>query len=178
VDPNRIFLVGYRGSGKSTVGWRLAAALDWEFADADLILEERAGRSVAAIFAEDGEAGFREREAANLRELAAWPRHVIATGGGAVLRPDNRELLRTSGWVVWLSGDPTTLWQRIERDPATQVRRPPLTEQSGPAEVEALVRAREPHYREVAHCEVATAGKSPDEIVSAILSAWTSCWTT
>src|SRR5947209_12500962 len=84
--PPLIFLIGYRGSGKSTVGPRLAAALGWDFVDADDLIEARAGRSIAAIFASEGETGFRDRESAMLRELAGRGRHVIATGGGIVGR--------------------------------------------------------------------------------------------
>src|SRR4051812_17648318 len=104
--PPRLFLIGYRGTGKSTVGPLLAAALGWEFADADDLIEAAAGRSVADIFAAEGEAGFRDREAAALAELCRGERRVVATGGGAVLRPANRELLAASGFVAWLTAPP------------------------------------------------------------------------
>lgn len=169
-----IFLVGYRGSGKSTVGPRLARELRWEFIDADDRIEAGAGRSITAIFASEGEAGFRERESAVLRELAERSRQVIATGGGMVERPANREALRRSGWCVWLRGDPTTLWERVRDDPASGVRRPALTGHTGLREVEEMVQAREPLYGATAHYVVETAGKSPDEVVSVILAAWTS----
>jgi shikimate kinase len=170
----RIFLIGYRGAGKTTVGRLLAARLGWPFLDADDMLEARAGMSVAAIFAAEGEASFREREAANLRELSKLERNVIATGGGIVLRADNRRLLRASGHCVWLTGRPATLYQRLQGDPTTRDRRPALTELPGPAEVERLLGEREPLYREVAHSVVATEDQSPEAVVSAILSAWAS----
>jgi shikimate kinase len=169
---DRIYLIGYRGAGKTTVGRLLAVRLGWAFVDADDVLEERAGRSIAAIFAAEGEAGFRDREAANLSDLAQLERHVIATGGGIVLRPENRRLLRDSGHCVWLTGGPATLYGRLQGDPTTRARRPALTGLPGPAEVERLLGEREPFYREVAHSVVATEQQSPEAVVSAILLAW------
>ncbi len=176
--PPRLYLIGYRGSGKSTVGRLLARRLGWDFVDADEHLEAQAGQSIFAIFAAEGEQGFRQREAAILRSLSERPRHVIATGGGVVLSAANRELLRATGHCVWLTGDPATLYQRLESDPATRDRRPALSAWPGPEEVERLLRQREPLYREVAHLSVATENQTPESIVSAILSAWTpSCST-
>jgi shikimate kinase len=88
-----------------------------------------------------------------------------------VLRPESRQLLRATGYCVWLTGDPATLCRRLDSDPATASRRPALTGLPGPAEVERVVREREPLYREVAHVIVATDGLSPEAVVSAILSA-------
>jgi shikimate kinase len=171
---DRIFLIGYRGSGKSTVGRLLAARLGWAFVDADEILESRTGRSIADIFATDGEPAFRALEAAVLNYLAKMDQHIIACGGGVILRDENRQRLRTSGHCVWLTGDSATLVHRVESDPSTNARRPALTALPGPAEVETLLHEREPLYRDVAHCVVATDGRSPDEVVSSILSTWTS----
>jgi shikimate kinase len=169
---DRAYLIGYRGAGKTTVGRLLAARLGWAFVDADDVLEAKAGRSIAAIFAAEGEAGFRDHEAANLRALAQRDRHVIATGGGIVLRDENRRLLRASGYCVWLTGGPATLYGRLQGDPTTRARRPALTGLPGPAEVERLLGEREPMYREVAHSVVATEQQSPEAVVSAILQAW------
>ncbi|MFO0807449.1 MAG: shikimate kinase AroL [Gemmataceae bacterium] len=172
-DRRLIFLVGGRGSGKSTVGQLLAAHLRWQFVDADVMMEAQAGRTIAAIFASEGEAGFRNREAALLNDLAKRFDSVIATGGGVVLRPDNRIRLRESGICIWLAADPQVLWERIEADPITAARRPALTKLPGLAEVERLLREREPLYREVAHLTV-DGSQSPDGAVSSILSAWRS----
>jgi shikimate kinase len=168
----RLYLIGPRGSGKSTVGRLLAERLGWGFADADEVLETLAGCTIADIFRAEGEAGFREREADILRELAKRERHVIAYGGGVILRPANRALLHSTGHCVWLTGDPKILCERLECDPSTGSRRPALTDLPGPAEIERILREREPFYREVAHLTVATDGLSPADIVSAILSAW------
>jgi shikimate kinase len=166
-----IFLTGPRGSGKTTVARLLAARLGWDMVDADEALEARHGRSVRAVFAAEGEAGFREKEAAVLAELCRLRRHVVATGGGAVLRPDNRELLRRSGWVVWLTADPNTLWGRTQADGTTAERRPALTV-GGREEVVEVLRAREPLYRGCAHLTVQTAGRTPEEVAEEILASW------
>ena len=100
--PARLFLIGYRGTGKSTVGPLLAAALGWQFLDADEHVERLARRTIAEIFAAEGEQGFRDLESAALAELCQGDGRVIATGGGVVLREFNRELLSTAGFVAWL----------------------------------------------------------------------------
>lgn len=171
-QPPLILLVGPRGSGKTTVGRALADRLGWAFADADEYVEAAAGETIADIFAAEGEAGFRDREAAALAELCGRTDAVVATGGGAVLRPANRDLLRRSGFVVWLDVAPETAWQRLQADPTTAARRPNLTATGGVEEVRALVAAREPLYRETAHL-VVEAGLSPDAAAAAILCAWT-----
>ncbi len=125
-DP-LLILIGPRGSGKSTVARILAEQLRWGWRDADDELEKRYGQSIRAIFASEGEAGFRDKEAAILTELCRLSRHVLATGGGVVLRETNRELLRASGRVIWLAADEETLWRRLQGDSATAERRPALT---------------------------------------------------
>jgi shikimate kinase len=164
-----IFLVGLRGSGKTTVARLLAERLGWQWADADALLEARHGRSIRQIFAEEGEAGFRDKEAALLEELCGLRRHVIATGGGVVLRPENRQRLRAAGFVVWLTADAATLWDRLHRDPTTAKRRPDLTV-GGLAEVEETLRLRQPLYEAVADLTVDTAGRSPAQVMEAILA--------
>src|SRR5207302_10302778 len=120
--PPRIVLVGYRGAGKTTVGPVLAAKLGWDFADCDDRVEATAGTTVAAIFAREGEAGFRDRESAALAGLMARDRVVVATGGGAVLRSANRDLLK-AGFVVWLRAPAAVLDRRMTEDPTTAARR-------------------------------------------------------
>ncbi|MBA4064295.1 MAG: shikimate kinase [Isosphaera sp.] len=172
MPPDRIILVGTRGTGKTTVGRLLADRLGWHFADNDDRVEAAAGMSIADIFRTEGEPAFRDREAAALRELCTRDRLVLATGGGAVLRPDNRLLLRAAGFVAWLTASPETVWERVSRDPATAARRPNLTAAGGLAEARAVLAAREPLYRELAHHAADADGPSPDAVADAILKAW------
>jgi shikimate kinase len=167
-NPN-VFLIGYRGTGKTTVGRLLAERLGWTFLDLDEQVEKRLGQSIRSIFEQHGEAGFRRMESALLNELCGLRRHVIATGGGAILDAKNRECLRKSGTVAWLTADPQTVWHRLQHDPATADRRPNLT-QGGIEEIEQLLHVREPFYRECADCTVDTAHRSPEAAVGLILA--------
>src|SRR5262245_39434407 len=111
-----IFLIGYRGSGKTTVAAALGQRLGWPWIDADAELERQAGKSIKEIFAEGGEASFRDLESTVLSKLVARERHVVALGGGAILREANRALLRGRGKIVWLTAAPETLFARISAD--------------------------------------------------------------
>ena len=168
MNDSLLFLIGPRGSGKSTVAKLLAHALDWDWLDADDELEKRHGQSIRAIFAAEGEAGFRDKEALILADLCRLRRQIIATGGGVVLRPENRARMRTSGRVVWLTADVETLWRRLQADDATAERRPALTI-GGREESEEITRFREPLYRECASFIVDTSGRAATEVVAAIL---------
>lgn len=168
---HRVILIGPRGSGKSTVARLLSDQLGWAWLDADVLLEQRAGQSIRALFASEGEAGFRQREADVLRDLARLEHHVVATGGGVVLREDNRALLRSPGSaVVWLSASVDTLWMRISADAVTADRRPALGV-GGREEVAQVVASRDPLYRACADLIVDTTGRAPEEVAALIL-AW------
>ena len=129
------------------------------------------GQTIREIFAGEGEAGFRDKEAAVLADLCAGREAVIATGGGVVLRAANRDLLKRHGFVAWLSADPDVLLTRIEADPTTAARRPTLAG-GGLAEIRELLAAREPLYRACADVEVAVEALSPEQAADAILAAW------
>lgn len=164
-------LIGYRGSGKSTVARRLALRLGWDWADADVEVELAAGKSIAAIFADEGEPAFRDREAHALAELTRRDRLVLAAGGGAILREQNRLALRQSGKVVWLQARAETIQRRVAADETSAGRRPNLTS-GGLAEIIDLLERRERLYRECADFSVDTEDKSPDEVVQEILDWW------
>jgi shikimate kinase len=170
--PHNLILIGYRGSGKTTVGRLLANRLGWTFADADERVEATAGKSIAELFASEGELSFRDRESAALAELCARSRCVIATGGGAILREHNRQLLKTGGFVAWLTAPPEALWERLQTDPITAARRPHLTLTGGLDEVRALVAARAALYTETADFAVVSDTLSPEAVADAILAAW------
>jgi shikimate kinase len=164
-----IFLIGYRGTGKTTVARLLAEKLGWKWVDADEALEQKHAQSIREIFAAAGEAGFRDREERLFEELCRLENHVIATGGGIVLREANRRRLREVGKVVWLTADARTLCRRLEQCPTTAERRPALTV-GGLAEIAELLSRREPWYAASADLTVDTVGRSPEEVASAIYS--------
>ncbi len=166
-----IYLIGYRGSGKTTVARHLASRLWWHWLDADPHIEERAGRSIREIFADEGEAGFRQREAEAVAELSLYSQLVVALGGGAVLRDDNRQAIRRSGKVVWLRASPERLWSRIEADPTTNARRPNLTAEGGVDEVRRLLAERTPLYEQCADLTLDSDKRSPEQLADTI-AAW------
>jgi len=141
-----LFLVGLPGAGKSTLGRQLARRLAKTFVDADAELERKLGVTIPTIFEIEGEASFRDREEAVLAEVTALSNIVLATGGGAVIRPANRERLKTNGTVVYLHALPETLRERTRRS-----RHRPLLNAVDPvARLIELYSARDPLYREVA----------------------------
>jgi shikimate kinase len=168
-----VFLVGPRATGKTTVARLLAERLRWGWLDADELLERRAGCSIRELFDMAGEGAFRDLESAVLDELCTCRRLVIATGGGVVLRPANRQRLKTAGRIVWLTADAKTLWQRLQGDTTTAERRPNLTPAGGLAEIEEVLRVREPLYREVAEFAVDSGNQSPEAVAALVLARLT-----
>lgn len=164
-------LIGYRGSGKSSVGRVLASRLGWAFVDADEEIERRTGVSIASIFAEEGEDGFRRREAAVMEELLARERCVVAAGGGAVLSGRTRQLMAACGPVVYLRVSPTTAETRMKNDALSGQRRPALTGLPVREEIETLMTTREPLYRECATIAVEADARTVDEIIEEIFQS-------
>jgi len=160
-----VFLIGYRGSGKSTIGRLLADRLWQTFLDSDELIVKQAGKSIKEIFDSEGEPGFRDREAAVVRELAMLSDHVIALGGGAVLREENRNVLRKDGHkIIYLRCEPAELHRRIHADPQTAENRPALTGLGGGIEeIERLLADREPIYRACMTAELDVTNLSPEE---------------
>jgi shikimate kinase len=166
-----LVLIGYRGVGKTTVAQQLGLRLGWEWVDADVELEFRAGKSIAAMFAAEGEAAFRDLEAAVLADLLARDRVVVAAGGGVVLRSANRDLLRQrAGKVVWLKASVPTILERVSADRTTTERRPSLTTAGGETEIRELLAERTPLYRQCSHLEIDTDGRAPDDIAATIVA--------
>lgn len=162
-----VLLIGYRGSGKSTIGRKLADRMWWKFADSDEQIVARAGKSIREIFEQEGEARFRDLETEVLKELLALQEHVIALGGGAILREENRRLIRESGArVIYLKCDPKVLSQRIAADPNSAASRPALSPVGSSAdEVAQVLAEREPLYRETKHAELDVTNLTPDDAV-------------
>jgi shikimate kinase len=168
---NKITLIGYRATGKSTVGKRLSERLNITYADADDVIEERACKTIAAIFSEDGEPSFRDLEARVVAELLSSPDPlVLATGGGAPMRESTRLVLKERSVVIWLTASVDTIAARMHGDARTASSRPTLTNAQSPvAEISAVLNQREPLYRAAATFEVDTEHRSIDEVVDEIL---------
>lgn len=161
----RIFLIGPMGAGKTTIGRRLAQVLDREFLDSDHEIEQRAGASIPLIFELESEAGFRAREKAVIAELTQHPGIVLATGGGAVLDPDNRRCLAGRGFVVYLYASVDEQLQRTRHD----TQRPLLQTADPRARLASLLEQRDPLYREIADLLVSSDGQPLRAIVQQIL---------
>jgi len=167
-DKNLV-LVGFMASGKSTIGRKCAEALRFNFRDSDCVVERRAGKSVPAIFEEDGEAAFRKMEEEAIRDMARERRTVIATGGGAVMNSTSVARLRRRGYVILLWTDPDDILARC----GSRMSRPLLATAEDPrARIHQLLADREPHYRAAAHMVVETAGLTRDEAVERVLAAY------
>lgn len=162
-----IALLGYRGSGKSTVGKRLADRLWHKFVDTDELVVSSAGASIKDIFANQGEAAFREMESRVVADASKLTDHVIALGGGAVLREENRRALKDAGLkMIYLRCEPDELLRRIQSDPLTGEMRPDLTEHGGGIEeVRRMIAEREPIYRSVMTAELDVTHLSPQDAV-------------
>lgn len=168
---SRITLIGYRGCGKSSVAALLGRRLGIPWRDADAVLEERVGHSIAALVGSRGEPAFRDLEASLLADLLDGEPCVLATGGGVVLRPANRQLLRQRGRpVVWLTATAEAVRARLAADPTTAARRPALSGADPLAEVAAALLDREPLYRECADAVFDTTVEPPERLADAIVS--------
>ena len=141
-----IYLIGLMGAGKTTIGRNLARLMKLAFIDTDKQLEQRTGVSVSYIFEMEGEEGFRERESNLLKEIGQKTAHVVSTGGGIVLRPENRSMMRRSGKVIYLSAPFAVLWMRLRRCK----KRPLLATEDPQSTLRQLMELREPLYREAA----------------------------
>jgi shikimate kinase len=163
-----IFLIGYRGTGKTSVARELAGQLGYDWVDADDVVEQISGKTIAAIFADVGESGFREQEASVVAALSCKRRTVVALGGGAVLRENNRQAICGAGPVIWLTASADTILERVAKDSTTGSRRPNLTAAGGRTEIEDLLAIRTPHYRQCATLVVDTEGKTSIEVAEEI----------
>jgi shikimate kinase len=162
---HRIFLVGPMGAGKTTIGKYLAQQLKLRFADTDAEIEARTGADIPWIFDVEGEAGFREREQQVVEEMTLWDDVVLATGGGVVTRPENRQALAGRGYVVYLYATVEEQVRRTRRD-----RRRPLLQKGDPEEVlRSLMAEREPLYREIADHIIETDGCSPRTVAQRLM---------
>lgn len=160
-----ITLIGPMGSGKTSVGRELAEMLGYEFIDVDRLIADRAGKKIAQIFEEDGESRFRALESETIAALAGAESRVIATGGGAVLDPQNRHVFRSLGHVVYLKASARELYQRIKND----TNRPLLQVEDPKTRMKEILAEREPFYLE-AEIIVDTEDLSVEEVVDVLIN--------
>jgi shikimate kinase len=167
VPRENIVLVGFMGSGKSSIGRLLAKRLGFQFLDTDHLIIERAGMPISEIFAQRGEPAFREMETSVLRSIMHLRRCVIATGGGAVIRDENRELLHQLGLVVGLTAAEDVIFDRVRRNS----KRPLLQTEDPKGTLCQLLGERRPLYEEAAHWTLDTTSLTHDRAVSEIIGA-------
>jgi shikimate kinase len=174
LSPDRVVtwlaMAGFMGTGKSRIGWELSRRLQLTFVDTDRVIERVSCMRIADIFELYGEATFRDYETEIVRRCVRLDEVVISTGGGTVVRPENRALLRSRGPVVVLTASPETVYKRTRRN------RRPLLERGDPLErISLLMAARQPAYDEVGAFKVSTDGRDSAEVVEEIvekLRAW------
>lgn len=167
--PKNIVLIGFMGSGKSSIARELSGALGYPMIDTDALIVERAGKPIRDIFAQEGEEAFREMESTVLRELeeSLPPHHIIATGGGIIGRATNREILRRMGFVVWLVVSAEEIIKRTENSR----ERPLLNNDNQMETIDRLLDERRELYRATAHQEIETDELTFPEITTGILES-------
>ncbi len=165
VRVNRLFLVGPMGAGKSTIGRQVATLLRMEFEDSDHEIQRRTGVDIPTIFDFEGEEGFRKREKAVIEDLTQKDAIVLATGGGAVLDPDNRRNLSSRGYVVYLHCTPEQQYERTARDK----NRPLIKTEDPLARLRELMEERDPLYRATADLVVTTEKRSAQSVAREIV---------
>lgn len=170
MSTKAIILIGYRGSGKTSVGKRLAAQLGRPFFDTDALVEEQARLSIDAIVSTMGWSPFRKLEKQVIESLSGKSNCVIATGGGAVMDHDNVGFLKRNGRIFWLKAEAQTLRQRMEKDRGAGKDRPSLTGKDSLKEIQAVLSQREPVYQAICDFMIETAGYSVWDVAKKILN--------
>jgi len=167
----RIVLIGYRCTGKTSVGKRLAERLGIPFFDTDELIQGEAGKTIRELVDQEGWDAFRQRERAIIKKLSSSADAVIAAGGGAVMDAANRKALKEKGFCVWLTANVKTIIDRMRNDRASNLQRPPLSSDGVEQETATILEARRPFYQEMADRTIDTSGKGIEAIVDEILGA-------
>jgi shikimate kinase len=164
-----IYLIGYRCTGKTSVGESLAMTLGWPFIDADSELVRTCGSSISEMVNRHGWKSFREKERSVIKRICGFDRHVVATGGGAVLDSDNVKQMKRSGVLVWLRARPESVEKRMLKDEHTRDFRPPLTSKGLLEEIEETVTTRKQYYEEAMSFFVDTDATTVNEVCDIVL---------
>lgn len=167
----KIVLIGYRCTGKTSVGKRLAERLGIPFYDTDELIQRDAGKTIRELVDQEGWDAFRARERAIIKQLPLSADAVIAAGGGAIMDAANRKSLKNKGLCVWLTADVGTICERMRDDKASAAQRPPLSGDGLEQETAKILEARRPFYQEMADCIIDTSGKNIEAIADEILGA-------
>ena len=171
-SDSNIILVGFSGTGKTLVGREVARLLGWGFIDTDGEIEQEAGKPVYRVFQEDGEPAFRLLEKQALREGCSGQGKVVSTGGGAVVDPENRELILGQGVVICLDALPETIYERLMGADAGRVAVRPLLSGPEPLERIKVLKASRHEYYSSAHVTVHTDGLSVEQVAQEVVKAW------
>jgi len=163
-----IILIGYRCTGKTSVGRRLADKLKVPFYDTDQIIIARLGKTIKKWVEEKGWGSFRQEEKTVIKKISSWEPGVISLGGGSVMDPQNRKILRIKGVIVWLSADIQTILGRMKSDPANKDNRPSLSEKDRETETREGLAQRTPVYRQLADLSIDTDRKNIEGIAEEI----------
>ncbi|WP_299977470.1 shikimate kinase AroL [Desulfobacula sp.] len=164
----KIFLIGYRCTGKTTTGKILAARLNFDFIDTDRLIEQHAESTILEIVEKYGWEKFRQLEKQILFNTKNKKKAVIATGGGIIIDHENQDFIKKSGFAVWLEADIKTIMLRLNMDTKTRESRPSLTNKDLLNETDELIKQRKPLYKQTAHIRIDTSFHTPKEIVNII----------
>jgi len=167
-----LVLMGYRCSGKTSVGKILARRLGMRFCDTDAFIEKQAGKDIKTLVAQSGWACFRERERRAVEVISRLDRTVIATGGGVALDEGNVRNLKKNGWIVWLKAEPQVLEKRMGKEKEAGRHRPSLTGGDSVKEIRKVLEKRAPFYDDAAHLVVDTTALSSDAVAERIMNAF------
>ena len=164
-----LFLIGYRCTGKTTIGKAIAAAIEWSFVDADTLLVRECGKPIKEIVDTEGWDAFRRMERSTLKQICTADRQIVATGGGVVLDKANIKAMKTSGMVIWLGATAETIQKRMLQDKNTGNFRPALTDKGRMEEIEDLLLKRNPYYKSAGDFSIHTDNVPINEITQTII---------
>ncbi len=164
-----LFLIGYRCTGKTTIGKSIAVTMDWSFVDSDLLVIKECKKSIKDIIATEGWQAFRRVERSMIKQVCTKDRQVVATGGGAVLDTNNVRAMKSSGIIIWLRATAETIRERMLQDETTRTLRPALTDKDPVAEIEEVLLARHPYYDNASDFAIPTDNVPVNEITKRII---------